>query len=138
MHGRSFVVSLVCCCIQLPVAAERAPLTLKACAAMSSELNKNVPMAIDNFTTLETTFCMPGKVKPVLTYRAVMGAPKDKLRDIENGLAAMKKQQINSWCTDPEQLKVIQVADIKNIYYDINRSYVGEIDVRFQDCRLSK
>ncbi len=102
---------------------------------MSSEVNKGVPMPIDSFTTLETTFCVSGKIKPVFTYRAVMGAPKEKLRDLVNGLATMKKQQINAWCTDPEQLKVIKVADVKNIYYDINRVFVGEIDLRFEDCQ---
>ena len=73
-----------------------------------------------------------------MNYRAVMGAPKDKLNDIENGLLKMRYQQLNSWCTDPEQVKVLRVADIKNIYYDINRVYVGEIGMRFADCKSSK
>jgi hypothetical protein len=136
--SKSLAILSAFCFAQIASAAERSPLTLKQCAAMSSEVNKSVPMPIDSFTTLETTFCVPGTLKPVMTYRAVMGAPKDKLRDIENGLVVMKKQQINSWCTDPEQLKIIQVADVKNIYYDINRAYVGEIDIGFQDCQLLK
>jgi hypothetical protein len=119
-------------------AVEGTTLTLKACSAMAAEINKNVPMAIDGFTTLETTFCTAGKDKPTMNYRAVMGAPKDKLNDIENGLLKMRSQQLNSWCTDPEQVKVIRVADIKNIYYDINRVYVGEIGMRFADCKLVK
>lgn len=119
-------------------AVEGSTLTLKACSEMAAEINKNVPMAIDSFTTLETTFCTAGKSKPTMNYRAVMGAPKDKLNDIENGLLKMRSQQLNSWCTDPEQVKVIRVADIKNIYYDINRVYVGEIGMRFADCKLIK
>ena len=119
-------------------AAEGATLSLKACSEMAAEINKTVPMAIDSFTTLETTFCTAGKGKPTMNYRAVMGAPKDKLNDIENGLLKMRSQQLNSWCTDPEQVKVIRVADIKNIYYDINRVYVGEIGMRFADCKLDK
>lgn len=119
-------------------AGEAQSLTLKACSELSAEMNKTVPMAIDSFTTLETTFCSAGKSKPTLNYRAVMGAPKNKLNDIENGLLKMKSQQLNAWCTDPEQVKLIRVADIKTIYYDINRVYVGEIYIRFTDCQSIK
>ena len=119
-------------------AAEEPTLTLKACSETSAEMNKNLPMAINSFTTLETTFCTAGKGKTTINYRAVMGAPKDKLNDIGNGLPKMRTQQLNGWCTDPEQVKVIRVADIKTIYYDINRVYVGEIDMRFADCKLVK
>ena len=119
-------------------AAEEPTFTLKACSETTSEINKNLPMAIDSFTTLETTFCTAGQGKPTINYRAVMGAPKDKLNDIKNGLPKMRSQQLSSWCTDPEQVKVIRVADIKTIYYDINRVYVGEIDMRFADCKSTK
>ena len=126
-------------CSALPAsAAELTNLTLKECSGITADINKNTPMAIDSFTTLETTFCTAGKEKPTINYRAVMGAPKDRLNDIENGLLKMRAQQLNSWCTDPEQLKVIRVADIKNVYYDINRVYVGEIGMRFADCKSIK
>ena len=117
-------------------AVEGVNLTLKACSELTAEINKNVPMAIDQHTTLETTFCTPGKTKPTLNYRAVMGGPKSKINDIEGGLKKMRSQQLNSWCTDPEQVKVIRMADVKNIYYDVNHVYVGEIDLRSADCKL--
>lgn len=97
-------------------------------------------MKVDSLTTLETTYCMLGRLKPVIAYRGVIGVPKDSWPDIKikNGFVAMRKQQINVWCADPEKLKIMQVADVKNIYYDTNKKYIGEIDVQFQDCQLLK
>ena len=119
-------------------AAEEPTFTLKACSETTSEINKNLPMAIDNLTTLKATFCTAGRGKPTINYRAVIGAPKDKLNDIKSGLPKMRSQQLSGWCTDPEQIKLIRVADIKNVYYDINGVYVGEIGMRFEDCKLVK
>lgn len=95
-------------------------------------------MAIDAVTTLENTFCTSGKTKPILHYRAYMHIEKESLRELEAGLAKMKGQQVNVWCTDPELLKLIRVTDVRNVYYDVNRKYIGEINIRSNDCTSSK
>lgn len=114
--------------------ASGAPLTLQECNAFSSEINKSVPMVIDRFTTLDSTFCTPGKRKPIMNYRASLGAPKAKLSNFESGLKEMKRQQLNSWCTDPEQLKALKKLDVLNLYYDSDRIFVGEILLKHADC----
>lgn len=134
----SFVTLFAFCFSQLAGAADTLALKLKECQAISAKANKGVPMKVDRLTTLETTFCTPGKLKPVIAYRGLISVPKSEIPNLKNGLVAMKKQQVNSWCGDPEKLKIMQVADVKNIYYDINKNYVGELDVQLQDCQLLK
>lgn len=126
-------VVVLCCNIKSAYASDR-PLTLKECSRLSSEINKNVPMVIDTFTTLDSTFCTPGRLKPILNYRALMGALKSKLHNFESGLIEMRRQQTNSWCTDPEQLNLIRRVDILNLYYDSDRVFVGQILLKHGDC----
>lgn len=131
---RNLLILLLCFYVQAAVAEDIKLLTLKECGVLSAEINKNVPMIIDANTTLETTFCTSEKKRQVLNYRAYMNVEKSALRDVESGLAAMKKNQLNAWCTDPLQKELIQRADIRNIYYDIKRKYIGEIFLQRKDC----
>ncbi len=128
------IAALVTSCTMLPAHAYETPITMKQCVALSSEMNKTVPLVVDELTTLDSTFCTPGKRKPVLNYRASMAARKVKLVDFDAASHEMKRLQTNSWCTDPAQLALLRKVDVLNRYYDHDRIFIGTISLTLADC----
>lgn len=105
------------------------------CSTFASEINKNFPARINSFITVTGTFCLPGNPKPTLAYRGEFDQRKSEL--LPNPMASIDKaNQLNGWCTDPEQLPIFKMLDIKYIYYDRDGAYVGEVLHKIESCRL--
>ncbi len=135
MRNKCFPISLlVAWCSVSSAYASDAKFSMKECVEASSAMNKNVPLIVDKHIVLDTTFCTPGRLKPVLTYRASMAAPKAKLGNFKLASREMKMQQTTLWCTDPMQLELLKRVDVVNVYYDSNRAYFGQIRVKLADC----
>ncbi len=105
------------------------------CSSLTSELNKNYPSRINNFMTITGTFCLPGSPKPTLAYRGKFDQRKSELPP--NPMASIDTDtQLKGWCTDPEQLNVFKLLNIKYIYYDREGAYVGEVLHKIESCRF--
>ena len=135
MNNKSIcIAALFISCVSGSAYASEKQFTLRTCVEVSSEMNKNVPVVIDKYTMSDTTFCTPGRFKPTLHYRASMAAPRARLNNFRVASIEMRRLQTNSWCTEPNQLKLLQQVDVLNVYYDRDRKFIGQIPLRLEDC----
>lgn len=112
-------------------------ISMKECQQVSAEMNKGMPMQVNQVTVISTTFCESGRKKPILTYKTMLEADKELLTTfVQSGIVKEKRHQIRGWCTDPQQLITIKAVDIRVVYYDMLGKYLGEIDHKFEDCSL--
>ncbi len=128
---------LILVCLNLlfqPVAQSAgAPGSLSDCNELAALLNKDLPARIDRSTWVRNTLCVSGRKRVVLVYRMQSELTKDSVSPNLN--SSLKSSQLNSWCTDPQMLPILKLADVKYVYSDARGVYVGEIYHAQEDCR---
>jgi hypothetical protein len=110
------------------------PLTLADCVAYTATLNKNYPQSIGGDTIVQNTVCTPGKVRPKLTFNYKVNLDNAALGNVTARLASIKEKQINHWCSNPEQRKLLDRVDIRYMYSDNKNRNIGETNHRVEDC----
>jgi hypothetical protein len=106
--------------------------SLADCGEYSSELNKSFPHRVDKLTTVGGTTCVPGKKRPVLMYRMLMDIEKAEAN--VQALESMRQSQLRTWCSEPNQLELFKLVDIKYSYIDRSGRFIGEINHAIESC----
>lgn len=106
--------------------------TMAECDAFASELNKSFPSRVDKITRVNGTACVPGSKRPVLVYRMSLDIKKSEAN--QSAMRNMKEVQLQNWCSEPGQLKLFNLVDIKYTYFDSSGTYVGEISHAIESC----
>jgi hypothetical protein len=107
-------------------------ITLAQCGDFASALNKNYPSRADNESTVLGAVCVPGSKRPSLIYRIRLDAKKSDITQTQ--IESTRQTQLQTWCTDPSQLKLFKLVDIGYMYTDSTGAFVGEISHAIENC----
>ena len=107
--------------------------TFSECVAYAAEVNKYFPQMVDKVTRVEGVGCLPDNKRVILMYR--MNLTFSKQSGSNYSMSKLKKNFIESWCTSPEQRKLLEAVDIRYNYLDKSGSFIDEIDIKLSDCK---
>lgn len=97
----------------------------------SEEINKSLPMMVDEVTQLTTTIASGNELS--YSYK-FLGSQKITQSDLNSSL---QEDIVNQACTTPETMALLDAdATFKYRYYDKNGKYIGEIPVGKSDCPI--
>ena len=103
-------------------------------ARVAAEMNKTLPMMVDEDTELSSTIGVSGVL--VYNYRLVNHSASDI--DPAQFTAAIKPQVTNAACSTPETRDgfLKKGVSLRYMYGDKERTHVATIDVAPRDCGL--
>lgn len=97
----------------------------------SEEINKSLPMMVDEVTQLTTTTASGNEL--FYSYK-FLGTQKITQSDL---VSSLQEDIVNQACTTPETMALLDAeATFKYRYYDKNGKYIGEIPVGKSDCPI--
>ena len=111
--------------------------SVSECNEIASIVNESMGgMKIDAITTLQTTVCVPKGKQAQFIYKYFVKMDGISVSDIENVIPAARAENVNTWCTDPQQKIVIkQFHSVVYKYYSEDGSYLAEYVISEKDCR---
>lgn len=107
-------------------------MTLAECNIISSTLNADFPLKIDAKTTVMSSVCLNKKRYIYLRYLMRLEVNNSKIS--QDYLKLMKSYQLNFWCTEPEQLKLLKLLGINYSYVNLKGEFMGETIFTIKDC----
>tara|TARA_Y100000389_G_C17360336_1_gene463397 strand:+ start:157 stop:651 length:495 start_codon:yes stop_codon:yes gene_type:complete len=122
-------------------------ISLEFCKEMTSELNRSMPMRVDEITTTTTSVCLPelrGKSASLFYKRVVdtnSAVWRENINDdpeiIKSIMKYNKGEVLNGFCTNPNQRMLLDglVSIIYN-YSSSNGSHIGEFSINKNDCKI--
>jgi|SRR5450631_1705953 hypothetical protein len=108
--------------------------TLSDCNAVASKLNEQTPMRVDKLTTWKTTICISAPTGVRLLYVYFIDVASGQVT--QANLNTLRAGQLKSWCSNPDQRKLIDLVDIEYQYLDNDSGYIGVLDYQHSMCSL--
>jgi hypothetical protein len=99
---------------------------LSTCNSMASDLNKQLPMQVDNITTWKATICMQAADVVTLRYMYTINVASNKVtqKDLTDNV---RQAQLNQWCSSPDLRKILNLVNIEAVYNDQLGIYIGKL-----------
>ena len=105
------------------------------CNSTTSEINKNYPTRVDKVTTIKSSGCITdANNKLMISYNMVVDFDGGSMIN-HNALDSYRPKVLNTLCSDPETLRLLQYFPVQYKYYFDNGKYIGEIKVSINNCR---
>jgi len=105
----------------------------KVLGEVSNKMNQNLPMVVDQYTTVKTTYGGMGKVMYIYQldtdYFIDYGITQSQWLELQTELMT------NTFCTDPS-MKTFRDLKVDVIwkYLDLSGGFVGRIKLNYLDC----
>jgi len=126
---RGLLVTFASFSVSLPL---HAATNEEACFDLSSKMNKYYPRRADKITTTTGSFCVPNPTRSTLVFNHRLDILKS---EIPSGmLMKWQAMQLQILCTDPEQLELLKMFNVRHTYYDKDNEYVGRTAQNIVDC----
>lgn len=124
---------MILACPQVGFSAEY---SMTDCNAKTAELNKELPMELDNVTTWINTTCVEKDDKTIqIVYENVIADGNDITQD---NLERLRPSMIGTWCTGPNLVPILNGVDTVNYQYDFkNGQHIGELTFSKAECPVS-
>ena len=121
-------------------------ISLDFCKEISSEINKAMPMRVDEVTTTTTTGCIPefkGKSASLIYMRTIDTNSAFWRENINNDPEIIKSimnynkdEILNGFCTSPNQRMLLDgLVSVMYTYSSSNGSHIGEFSINKNDCK---
>jgi len=107
-------------------------LTLSECNQVANNLNQQLPMAVDQITTLKVSGCVTRSGAITFFYNYAIS---DSVVATQTSIDSLRSSVLKSWCTDPAFDALLNGADlIAYRYYFTSGAYIGEYTFSSSDC----
>ena len=105
--------------------------SLFECKALVKETNKNMPMQVNKITKIKSVGCIDGK-PPTIQYlnQVDVNASKNLITTVKSS----RLNQLNFWCTSPEQRAVMNIYNIEYKYTDKSGRYIASNRFNKSQC----
>ena len=121
------------------------PLTVLAdeeflyCMDTAADLNKKLPLMVDEVTKWKNTTCKKGNPITIqYFYYLERSITPEEMTNMPNFLRNIFTLSLGHWCKNPDQKLVLNLFDVEYAYFDINDKYLGNIEITQQDCSKIK
>ncbi len=105
------------------------------CMDLAADINKKLPLKIDELTKVKSTTCKKGDpITFQYFYYIERAISPEEITKFESYLNNSFKTVLGPWCTNPEQQLLLGLFDVKYLYYDLNDKYLGEVKITQNDC----
>ena len=99
---------------------------------IASEMNKSLPMRIDEVTTWDSSMCLESQNQYMYFYTILS---EDSYSDYNSSaLKVFYNKVINKFCTGPDTSYLLEFTDIGMIYYNINGEFLFKNEFSKEDC----
>ena len=109
-----------------------AKLSVQQCEILASTVNATTPKRVDEYTILKTSVCLGagGQIEFRYVYEILGNLSVDKIPE------GFKKNVKNSFCTNPDTSKLIEVVDkiTYEYYYKKTGKYFDRFSFSEKDC----
>jgi len=103
------------------------------CVALSTENNKYLPKMASKYIRIAGTECLQTANRPIFLY--IMTFILSKKEVDFSTIDELKRTLPKSWCTSPEQRRLIERFDIRYKYFDKNGVFIEDINIKIGDCK---
>jgi hypothetical protein len=121
-------------------------ISLEFCKEISSEVNKAMPMRVDEITTTTTSACIPesrNKSASLIYMRTIdtnSAVWRENINDDPEIIKSVMKynegELLNGFCTNPNQRMLLDgLVSIMYNYSSLNGSHIGEFSINKNDCK---
>ncbi len=125
---------LLLCAIAFASQPTRAA-TLNDCIQVANEVNKAVPMRVDQVTSIYNAACIQDGAAVTLIYRASVSVDRPLT---QKDISTLRPQTVNALCTDPDVKVLLDHFVLEYSYADKNRKFIGRNRISKKDCGKSK
>jgi hypothetical protein len=110
--------------------------TFGLCKFVADNARKSLPIRVDKLTEMTNVTCLSLSNKVVLVYIAEVNLTEEYLSAID--LRALKPAMLNTWCSDPNMKRTLEVFDVNYRYYLQDGLFIGNIELKNTECRGRK
>ena len=105
------------------------------CMDTATNLNKKLPLMVDEVTNWKNTTCKNGN--PIIfQYFYYLEKPltPDEQANMPRILRNIFTVSLKQWCQNPDQKLLLNLFNVEYIYFDKNDKYLGNIEFTQDDC----
>lgn len=122
-----------CLILMAIVASSSAGATsMEACKNTSKITNQYLPQKKDSITTVKSTACFPGNSKNKFIYLLEVSTSLHNAKKVNFG--EIKRDVINTLCTDPNTRALINAYDVEYRYYTNDGTFVASYMISSNEC----
>ncbi|MGZ8272229.1 MAG: hypothetical protein ACXWT5_13695 [Methylophilus sp.] len=105
--------------------------SLFECKTLVRETNKNMPMQVNKITKIKSVGCFDGK-PPTIQYLNQVDV--DASKNLITTVKSSRLNQLNFWCTSPDQRAVMNRYNIEYKYTDKSGRYIASNRFNKNQC----